>query len=38
MQYSLYYIICFGVQSTTKEGFVANVVDATLANCEVFKQ
>ncbi len=36
MQYLLYSIICFRVRRTTKEVFVANVMEATLANHKVF--
>jgi uncharacterized membrane protein len=36
MQYLLYCVICFRVRSTTMEVFVADVMDATLANCKVF--
>jgi hypothetical protein len=32
MQYLLYCIVCFRVQGTTKEVFVADDVDATLTN------
>jgi hypothetical protein len=38
MQYLLYYIICCKVQNTTREVFVANVMDATLTNHRVFMQ
>jgi hypothetical protein len=36
MQYLLYCVVCFRVQSTTEEVFVANVVDIALANHRVF--
>ncbi len=36
MQYLLYCVVCCRVQSTTKEVFVADVVDITLANRGVF--
>jgi hypothetical protein len=36
MQYLLYYVVCCKVQGTTREVFVVNVVDATLANYKVF--
>jgi hypothetical protein len=36
MQYLLYCVVCFAVQGTTREVFVADVVDATLANHGVF--
>jgi hypothetical protein len=35
MQYLLYCVFCFKVQSTIGELFVANDVDATLAKCGV---
>jgi hypothetical protein len=38
MQYLLYNAICFRVQGTIREVFVADVMDATLANCGVFTQ
>jgi len=36
MQYLLYCVVYFKVRSTTKEVFVADVMDVTLANHEVF--
>jgi hypothetical protein len=36
MQYLLYCVVCFRVQGTTKEVFVVDVMDATLANRMVF--
>jgi len=36
MQYLLYCVVYFKVRSTTKEVFVADVVDVTLANRGVF--
>jgi hypothetical protein len=36
MQYLLYYLIYFRVHGTIREVFVINVMDATLANREVF--
>jgi hypothetical protein len=38
MQYVLYYVICFKVWGTTREVFVADDVDTTLANRKVFTQ
>jgi hypothetical protein len=38
MQYLLYCVVCFKVQGTTKEMFMANAINATLANHEVFSQ
>jgi len=36
MRYLLYCVVCFRVWGTIKEVFVANVMDVTLANHEVF--
>jgi hypothetical protein len=36
MQYFLYHVICFKVEGTTREVFMADVVDVALANCGVF--
>jgi len=36
MRYLLYCVICIKVRSTTKEVFVANVMEATLVNHGVF--
>jgi hypothetical protein len=36
MQLLLYCVVCFRARGTTREVFVINVVDATLANCGVF--
>jgi hypothetical protein len=36
MQYLLYYDVCFRVWGTTKEVFVVDVMEATLANHKVF--
>jgi hypothetical protein len=38
MEYLFYCVVYLTVWGTTKEVFVANVVDATLANHEVFTQ
>ncbi len=38
MQYLLYCVVCFRVQGTTKEVFVGNIVDTTLAYHGVFTQ
>ncbi len=38
MQYLLYYVVCNRVQGTTKEVFMGNIVDTTLANHGVFMQ
>jgi hypothetical protein len=36
MQYLVYCVVCFKVQSTIGEVFVANVVEVALANCGIF--
>ncbi len=36
MQYLLYYVVCFKVRSTTREVFVADAMEATLANYKIF--
>jgi hypothetical protein len=36
MQYLLYFVICFEIRKTTREVFVANVMDVALANHMVF--
>ncbi len=36
MQYLLYCVICFRVQGTTKEVFVANAMEVALANRKIF--
>ncbi len=38
MHYLLYCVVCFKVRGTTKEVFMVDVMDATLANHEVFTQ
>jgi predicted metal-binding protein len=36
MQCLLYRVVCFKVRNTTKDVFVAHVVDVAFANCGVF--
>ncbi len=36
MQYLLYCVVYFKVQGTTREVFMVDDVDVTLANCKVF--
>jgi len=36
MKYLLYCVVYFKVQGNIKEVFVANVMEATLANCKIF--
>jgi hypothetical protein len=36
MQYLLYCVVCFKVRNTTRDLFMANVMDATLANHGAF--
>jgi hypothetical protein len=36
MQYLLYCVVCFRVRGTTREVFMVNVMEATLANHGVF--
>jgi len=38
MQYLLYYVVCFKVRGTTREVFVVDAMDTSLANCKVFTQ
>ncbi len=38
MQYLMYCVICFRVQGTAREVFVADVVDTTLVNHKVSMQ
>jgi hypothetical protein len=38
MQYLLYCVVFFKVRGTTKEGFMADVMDVTFTNHEVFTQ